>query len=147
MEEEITRGFVPRADLILFVTSLLQPLTASELDFLEHIRDWGKKVIFVVNGADRRNSEDQLGRGRRREQEGFVPRPGLGHHVKPAGPQQPRQQCRFSGAEKAGDQVDRREVRKALSLDQLTFTPVSCSYTLTSDEPSSLLNPAARPIW
>jgi small GTP-binding protein len=64
MEEEITRGFVPRADLILFVTSLLQPLTASELDFLGHIRDWGKKVIFVVNGADRRNSEDQLGRVR-----------------------------------------------------------------------------------
>jgi hypothetical protein len=31
MEEEITRGFVPRADLVLFVTSLLQPLTASEL--------------------------------------------------------------------------------------------------------------------
>ena len=64
MEEEITRGFVPRADLILFVTSLLQPLTASELDFLGHIRDWGKKVIFVVNGADRRNTPDQLGRVR-----------------------------------------------------------------------------------
>ena len=32
MEEEITREFVPRADLVLFVTSLLQPLTASELD-------------------------------------------------------------------------------------------------------------------
>jgi hypothetical protein len=53
MEEEITRGFVPRADLVLFVTSLLQPLTASELDFLGHIREWGKKVIFVVNGVDR----------------------------------------------------------------------------------------------
>ena len=64
MEEEITRGFVPRADLILFVTSLLQPLTASELDFLGHIRDWGKKVIFVVNGADRRNSPEQLSRVR-----------------------------------------------------------------------------------
>ena len=64
MEEEITRGFVPRADLILFVTSLLQPLTASELDFLGHIRAWGKKVIFVVNGADRRNSPEQLGRVR-----------------------------------------------------------------------------------
>src|SRR5687768_10110425 len=38
MEEEITRQFVPRADLILFVTSLLQPLTASELDFLAHIQ-------------------------------------------------------------------------------------------------------------
>ena len=60
MEEEITRGFVPRADLVLFVTSLLQPLTASEMDFLSHIREWGKKVIFVVNGVDRRNSDEQL---------------------------------------------------------------------------------------
>ena len=64
MEEEITRQFVPRADLILFVTSLLQPLTASELDFLAHIREWGKKVVFVVNGVDRRNSDDQLDRVR-----------------------------------------------------------------------------------
>src|SRR5688500_1216384 len=64
MEEEITRGFVPRADLVLFVTSLLQPLTASELEFRGHIREWGKKVIFVVNGVDRRNSDDQIDRVR-----------------------------------------------------------------------------------
>jgi len=64
MEEEITREFVPRADLILFVTSLLQPLTASELDFLTHIRQWGKKVVFIVNGVDRRNSDEQLDRVR-----------------------------------------------------------------------------------
>ena len=64
MEEAITREFVPRADLVLFVTSLLQPLTASELDFLTHIREWGKKVVFVVNGIDRRNTDDQLDRVR-----------------------------------------------------------------------------------
>ena len=64
MEEEITRGFVPRADLVLFVTSLLQPLTASEMDFLTHISEWGKKIIFVVNGVDRRNSDEQLDRVR-----------------------------------------------------------------------------------
>lgn len=64
MEEAITREFVPRADLVLFVTSLLQPLTASELDFLTHIREWGKKVVFVVNGIDRRNTDDQLERVR-----------------------------------------------------------------------------------
>lgn len=64
MEEEITRGFVPRADLVLFVTSLLQPLTASEVGFLAHIREWGKKIIFVVNGIDRRNTDEQLDRVR-----------------------------------------------------------------------------------
>ena len=64
MEEEITRAFVPRADLILFVTSLLQPFTASELAFLEHIREWGKKTVLVVNGVDRRNSDEQIDRVR-----------------------------------------------------------------------------------
>ncbi|MEP7347852.1 MAG: dynamin family protein [Gemmatimonadaceae bacterium] len=64
MEEEITRGFVPRADLVLFVTTLLQPLTASELDFLTHISEWGRKVIFVINGVDRRNSDEQIERVR-----------------------------------------------------------------------------------
>jgi GTP-binding protein EngB required for normal cell division len=64
MEEALTREFVPRADLVLFVTSLLQPLTASELDFLSHIREWGKKVVFIVNGVDRRNSDEQIDRVR-----------------------------------------------------------------------------------
>src|SRR4051794_17204339 len=64
MEEEITRGFVPRSDLVLFVTSLLQPLTASEMGFLGHIAEWGKKVIFVVNGVDRRNTDEQVDRVR-----------------------------------------------------------------------------------
>ena len=64
MEEALTREFVPRADLVLFVTSLLQPLTASELDFLGHIREWGKKVVFIVNGVDRRNSDEQVDRVR-----------------------------------------------------------------------------------
>jgi small GTP-binding protein len=64
MEEALTREYVPRADLVLFVTSLLQPLTASELDFLAHIREWGKKVVFVVNGVDRRNSDEQIDRVR-----------------------------------------------------------------------------------
>ena len=64
MEEDLTRSFVPRADLVLFVTSLLQPLTATELGFLTHIREWGKKVIFIVNGVDRRNSDEQVDRVR-----------------------------------------------------------------------------------
>ena len=64
MEEDLTRSFVPRADLVLFVTSLLQPLTATELGFLTHIREWGKKVIFIVNGVDRRNSDQQIDRVR-----------------------------------------------------------------------------------
>jgi small GTP-binding protein len=50
--EEITSEFVPRADLVLFVTSADRPFTESERLFITRIRDWGKKVVFVVNKID-----------------------------------------------------------------------------------------------
>jgi small GTP-binding protein len=50
--EELSRGFVPRSDLVLFVTSADRPLTESERGYLEMIRDWGKKIVLVVNKAD-----------------------------------------------------------------------------------------------
>src|SRR5918997_1809864 len=50
--EELSRGFVPRSDLVLFVTSAERPLTESERGYLELIRDWGKKIVLVVNKAD-----------------------------------------------------------------------------------------------
>jgi len=50
--EALTREFVPRADLVLFVTSADRPFTESERAFLEAIRDWGKKVVVAVNKTD-----------------------------------------------------------------------------------------------
>jgi small GTP-binding protein len=50
--EELTRDFIPRADLVLFVTSADRPFTESERGFLEQIRKWGKKIVFVVNKID-----------------------------------------------------------------------------------------------
>ncbi len=50
--EAITQQFVPRSDLVLFVTSADRPFTESERAFLEKIRDWGKKVIIVLNKVD-----------------------------------------------------------------------------------------------
>lgn len=50
--EEITSRFIPRSDLVLFVTSADRPFTESERAFLEKIRDWGKKVVIVVNKID-----------------------------------------------------------------------------------------------
>ncbi|HSU16669.1 dynamin family protein [Longimicrobium sp.] len=50
--EELTRDFVPRSDLVLFVTSADRPFTESERSFLEQIRAWGKKVVMVVNKID-----------------------------------------------------------------------------------------------
>jgi small GTP-binding protein len=50
--EELTRDFIPRSDLVLFVTSADRPFTESERAFLEQIREWGKKIVFVVNKID-----------------------------------------------------------------------------------------------
>lgn len=75
--EELTRDFVPRSDLVLFVTSADRPFTETERAFLEHIREWGKKVVVVINKIDileaeaeraevrnfvRRNAAELLGR-------------------------------------------------------------------------------------
>ena len=50
--EQLTAGFVPRADLVLFVTSADRPFTETERAFLQAIRDWGKKIVIVLNKAD-----------------------------------------------------------------------------------------------
>ena len=60
--EALTREFVPRADLVLFVTSSDRPFAESERAFLEAIRAWGKKVIVVVNKADLLESLDDVSR-------------------------------------------------------------------------------------
>lgn len=50
--EQLTREFVPRSDLVIFVTSADRPFTESERAFMERIRAWGKKVIIVLNKTD-----------------------------------------------------------------------------------------------
>ncbi|HEU0294126.1 MAG TPA: dynamin family protein [Anaerolineales bacterium] len=50
--ERLTDEFVPRSDLVLFVTSADHPLTESERQFLERILAWGKKIVFVLNKVD-----------------------------------------------------------------------------------------------
>ena len=58
--EELSRGFVPRSDLVLFVTSAERPLTESERGYLELIRDWGKKIVLVINKADLLGDEGKI---------------------------------------------------------------------------------------
>ena len=74
--QELTERFVPRADLVLFVTSADRPFTQSERSFLELIQGWGKPLAVIVNKVDllageaeidevigyvRRNARDTLG--------------------------------------------------------------------------------------
>src|SRR5688572_12171995 len=56
--QEITEDYIPRADLVLFVTSIDRPLSESERRFLEYIREWGKKVVFVLNKIDTKSDDE-----------------------------------------------------------------------------------------
>jgi small GTP-binding protein len=58
--EVITSEFVPRADLVLFITSSDRPFTESERTFLGLIRSWGKKVVVVLNKIDILQNEADL---------------------------------------------------------------------------------------
>ena len=50
--EALTQQFVPRADLVLFVTSADRPFSESEREFMAEIREWGKKIVIIVNKVD-----------------------------------------------------------------------------------------------
>jgi small GTP-binding protein len=61
--ERLTAEFVPRSDLVLFVTSAERPYTETERAFLQTIREWGKKIVLVVNKIDifeRKEDLDQV---------------------------------------------------------------------------------------
>ena len=65
--EAITAEFVPRSDLVLFVTSADRPFTETERAFLEQVRGWGKKVVIVINKVDILEREQEI-----EEVRGFV---------------------------------------------------------------------------
>jgi len=58
--EALSQGFVPRADLVLFVTSADRPFSESERAFLEEIQRWGKKIVFVLNKIDLFERDEEL---------------------------------------------------------------------------------------
>jgi small GTP-binding protein len=62
--EAITREFVPRSDMVLFITSADRPFTESERAFLQGIREWGKKVVVVLNKIDILDSPEDVERVR-----------------------------------------------------------------------------------
>ena len=53
----LTQGFLPRADLVLFVTSAERPFSQSEQALLRAVADWRKPVLCVLNKADLLDAE------------------------------------------------------------------------------------------
>src|SRR6476659_1754338 len=77
--QTITENFIPRADLVLFVFSVINPWGASAWELLRFVNQkWLKKVVFVLQQADLRDEqevrviEEHL-RDTANEKLGFVP--------------------------------------------------------------------------
>lgn len=58
--QEITQHFVPRSDLVLFVTSSDRAFTESERQFMEKVKEYKKKLIIVLSKIDLFEEESQL---------------------------------------------------------------------------------------
>ena len=59
--QALTEDFVPRADLVLFVTSYDRPLSESERQFLLYIQGaWRKRLVVAINKADQAATEEAL---------------------------------------------------------------------------------------
>lgn len=50
--DEVTRRFLHRADVVVLVMIATQVLTASNLEYLQELKAYGKRVIVVVNQVD-----------------------------------------------------------------------------------------------
>ncbi len=111
--ERLTDEFVPRSDLVLFITSADHPLTESERQFLERILTWGKKVVFVLNKVDIFENDSAL-----QEVRGFI----LEHAARILGEQPQLYPVSAKLAQRAQSEPDpeeRARLRSASRLDDL----------------------------
>src|SRR5512140_2208670 len=111
--ERLTNEFVPRSDLVLFITSADHPLTESERQFLERILTWGKKVVFVLNKVDIFEDDSAL-----QEVRDFI----LKHTTKILGDQPQLYPVSAKLAQRAQSEPDpeqRARLRRASRLDEL----------------------------
>lgn len=58
--EVLTKEYIPRSDIVLFITSIDRPFTESERSFLEQIKQWGKKIVFIINKIDLVENDEDL---------------------------------------------------------------------------------------
>jgi len=57
--QEITEDFIPKADMILFATSIDRPYTETEHQFLSYIaQQWRKKIVVILTKVDMHPEED-----------------------------------------------------------------------------------------
>ena len=111
--ERLTREFVPRSDLVLFVTSADRPFTESERAFLESIRAWGKKVVVVLNKVDLLRLPEELAAQRRFIEENAARLLGFVPDIFPVSARQAR------ASQEADDPAERERLRGSSGFDEL----------------------------
>lgn len=57
--EEITRKFLHRSDVVLLVMLATQAMTAGNLEYLQKLKTYGKKIIIVINQVDLLTEEER----------------------------------------------------------------------------------------
>ncbi len=58
--DETTRHFLHRADLVMLVMLATQAMSQSNLDYLSALRDYGKRIVLVVNQIDLLDPDEQV---------------------------------------------------------------------------------------
>lgn len=56
--EETTRKFLHRSDVVVLVMLATQAMTQRNLDYMQQLREYGKKVIIAINQADLISTEE-----------------------------------------------------------------------------------------
>jgi hypothetical protein len=57
--EETTRKFLHRSDVVLLVMLATQAMTSRNVEYLQQLKDYGKKVIILINQSDLLTDEEQ----------------------------------------------------------------------------------------
>ncbi len=130
--EETTRRFLHRSDVVLMVMLATQAMTARNLEYLQTLKNYGKKIILVISQADLLTTEEAdtvrdyvLEQSQTRlgfkpdiwlisAQQGFVAR---------AGTELDQQEWRASGLYRIEEYID-RELSDVARLRQKLQTPL-----------------------
>lgn len=57
--EETTRRFLHRSDTVVLVMLATQAMTQRNIDYLQQLREYGKKILIVINQADLLSPDEQ----------------------------------------------------------------------------------------
>ncbi len=70
--EKLTRDFIPKADMVLFIIGIERALTGTEAELIEFIKsDWLKNIVFVLNKIDVAKDQQELDKVTEHTREGI----------------------------------------------------------------------------